>query len=106
MENLYSIFTASFIPTIATKLRSSEDPEEIEAAAVIVWAVVANSEKGKHLAKKASCGIGISSAVQKLLQLQKSTNDLSQEQMDFTQLVSMLSKVNTILGDQVCSRSN
>ncbi|CAG7817893.1 unnamed protein product [Allacma fusca] len=90
---------ATFIPTIVAKLRVSKDPGELESAGVTLWAIIANSEKGKLLAKQASSSSGVTIAIQHLLQLQKSSNDLSQEKQDFTDLVTVLSKVNSILGE-------
>lgn len=55
-----------FLSTLASRLSRSEDFEKLEVAGVALWALTANSEKGKVSAKLAGCTAMLNSTIQRL----------------------------------------
>jgi len=86
------------MPALSAKIRDSENLEEIENAAVGLWALISNSEKGKLLAKKSFCHISVPKAVTRLKKLEHSSNDLQTEKRDLSNLINVLTILSNLLG--------
>jgi hypothetical protein len=91
------------MPALSAKIRDSSNLEEVESAAVGLWALVSNSEKGKLLAKKSFCHTSVAKAIIRLQKLEYSSNDLLTEKQDLSNLLNVLTTTANLLGISVPS---
>lgn len=88
------------MPSLSNKLLVSTDLDEIEHASISLWALIANYEKGRLIAKKAYCGEGIVKALERIRKLEQSSNPslFPSKQKDLSSLISLLETVQKVLG--------
>ncbi|OXA63064.1 Rotatin [Folsomia candida] len=86
------------MPCLSSKLSESDHPKEMECAAVAVWALIANSEKGKLSAKKSLCPIAVQKTITRLRKLEQSSNDLLTKKQDLSNLINILTNISNLLG--------
>ncbi|ODM92074.1 Rotatin [Orchesella cincta] len=84
-----------FMPSLSNKLSQSSDLSEIEHAAVSLWALVANYEKGRLFAKKAYCGESITKALTRVKKMEQTSSADSEE---VTRVISLLETVQKLIG--------
>jgi len=75
--------TDRVLRSLSTIVRDGQTLEKVAtAAAVGLWALIANSEKGKLLAKKLLCHSSVSKVIICLQKMEQSSNDLLSQKQD------------------------
>jgi len=84
--------------SLSAIIRDGQTLEEVETAAVGLWALIANSEKGKLLAKKSLCHSSVSKAIIRLQKMEQLSNDLLSQKQDVSTLLNVLNNLSNLLG--------
>jgi len=94
--SFFTLVIAVFLLSLATRLNESENLEELECVGVTLWAVTANSEKGKVAAKRAKCTAALTNTIQRLLMKQHLLATGEPSASALSALISLLDKVSTV----------
>ena len=91
---------------LASRIKHSESIQELECVGVALWAVTANCEKGKVVAKRMKCGASLTIAIQRLRKKETLSKSDTEKKCHISSVIKLLEKVSSLQNSSSSGNDN